>query len=83
MPQIDGIAPDLDIAEWVQGEPSNIREQKGKLLVIKVFQVNCPGCFSLGFPEIIKLYNKNLSKPVLFWALATAFEDFKFNSKEV
>ena len=80
MPQIDEIAPDLNIAEWVQGEPSNISEQKGKLLIIKFFQVNCPGCFSLGFPEIIKLYKKNLGKPVVFWALATAFEDFKINS---
>ncbi len=80
MPQIDEIAPDLNIAEWIQGEPSNISEQKGKLLVIKVFQVNCPGCFSVDFPEIIKLYKKNLGKPVVFWALATAFEDFKLNS---
>ena len=34
MPEIYEIAPDLNIAEWVQGEPSNISEQKGNLLVI-------------------------------------------------
>ena len=80
MPQIYEIAPDLNIAEWVQGEASNIIEQKGKILIIIVFQVNCPGCFSVGFPETIKLYKKYLGKPIIFWALATAFEDFKLNS---
>ena len=58
MPQIDEFAPDLSVAEWVQGEPSNISAQKGRIVVIKVFQVNCPGCFSVGFPEIIKSYKK-------------------------
>ena len=43
MPQINEPAPDLDIAEWVQGKPSNISQEKGKNIAIKVFQVNCPG----------------------------------------
>ena len=80
MPQIDQLAPDLNIAEWAQGEPSNISEQRGKIVVIKVFQVNCPGCFSVGFPEIIESYKKYSDKPVVFWGLATAFEDFQLNT---
>ena len=74
MPQIDELAPDLRVAEWLQGEPSNISEQKRKVVIIKVFQVNCPGCFSLGFPEIIESYAKYLGKPITFWGLATAFD---------
>ena len=34
------------------------------------------------FEEGSKSSGIDLSKPVLFWALATAFEDFKFNSLE-
>ena len=29
--QIDELAPELNIAEWVQGEPSNIVEEKSKI----------------------------------------------------
>ena len=82
MPQINEPAPDLEIAEWVQGKPSNISQEKGRNIVIKVFQVNCPGCFIAGFPEFIESYRKFKNKPILFWGLATAFEDFQWNNLE-
>lgn len=82
MPQISELAPDLNIAEWVQGEPSNISMERGKIIVIKVFQVNCPGCFSVGFPEILESYKKFCDDSVIFWGLATAFEDFQINNYE-
>lgn len=82
MLRINDPAPDLDIAEWVQGKKSNISQEKGKNIVIKVFQVNCPGCFTAGFPEILDLYNKYENKPVVFWGLATAFEDYELNNLE-
>lgn len=80
MPQINEPAPDLDIAEWVQGKPSNISQEKGKNIVIKVFQVNCPGCFTSGFPEFLESYRKYNKEPIIFWGLATAFEDFQWNN---
>jgi len=80
MPQISELAPDLNIGEWVQGEPSNISRERGKIIVIKVFQVNCPGCFSAGFPEIIESYEKFSRDSIVFWGLATAFEDFQINN---
>jgi hypothetical protein len=82
MQQINEVAPDLDVAEWVQGEPSNISQQKGKIIIVKVFQVNCPGCFSTCFPEIIDALQNFNDKPVVFWGLATAFEDFQLNNLE-
>ena len=82
MPQINELAQDLEVAEWVQGEPSNISRQKGKIIIVKVFQVNCPGCFSVGFPEILDALKKFSDKPVVFWGLATAFEDFHLNNLE-
>ena len=80
MQKINEVAPDLDVAEWVQGEPSNISQQKGKIIIVNVFQVNCPGCFSASFPEIIDALQKFNDKPVIFWGLATAFEDFQSNN---
>jgi hypothetical protein len=80
MPQINELAPDLDVSEWVQGEPSNFSQQKGKIIIVKVFQVNCPGCFSAGFPEILDARQKFSDESVIFWGLATAFEDFQLNN---
>jgi hypothetical protein len=82
MSQINELAPDLEVTEWVQGEPSNISLQKGKVIILKVFQVNCPGCFSTGFPEILDALQKFNKEPVIFWGLATAFEDFQLNTLE-
>jgi len=82
MPQINELAPDLQVAEWFQGDPSNISRERGKIIVIKVFQVNCPGCFSVGFPEILESYKKYNDGSVVFWGLATAFEDYQFNNYE-
>jgi hypothetical protein len=82
MPQINMLAPDLEVTEWVQGEPSNISLQKGKVIIVKVFQVNCPGCFSTGFPEILDAIQKFNNEPIIFWGLATAFEDFQLNNLE-
>ena len=82
MSQINEIAPDIEVAEWVQGEPSNISREKGKIIIVKVFQVNCPGCFSAGFPEILEAYQQFKDEPVVFWGLATAFEDFQLNNLE-
>ncbi len=47
--------------------------------LLYLFQVNCPGCFTHGFPLIEQLrrkYSENLS----FTAMSTAFEDFALNS---
>jgi hypothetical protein len=82
MPQINELAPDLEVAEWVQGVSSNISLEKGKVIIVKVFQVNCPGCFSVGFPEILDALQKFNNEPVIFWGLATAFEDFQLNNLE-
>ena len=62
------------------GEPSNIDRQSGRVILIEVFQVNCPGCFLYGFPEVISLYTQLKEKGLVVWGLATAFEDFEFNS---
>jgi hypothetical protein len=80
MSKINELAPDLEVTKWVQGEPSNISLQKGKIIIVKVFQVNCPGCFSAGFPEILDAQQKFNKETVIFWGLATAFEDFQLNN---
>ena len=82
MPLVDSLAIDLDVEEWVLGPSTNISNELGKPILIKVFQVNCPGCFTHGIPEILEIRNKFIDFSLLIWGLATAFEDFHLNNLE-
>jgi len=73
-------APNLKIGEWVQGVPTNIDKEKSKVVVVEVFQVNCPGCFLHGIPEVIGVYNNTDKSEVKVLGIATAFEDYDKNT---
>jgi hypothetical protein len=76
------LAPPLLVSEWVQGQPITLEDLKGKVVVIEVFQVNCPGCFIYGLPEAIELSKTYSTNNVAVLGLATAFEDFDKNTLE-
>ena len=38
-------SPNLKVSEWVQGIPTNFDQEKDHIVLVEVFQVNCPGCF--------------------------------------
>jgi len=75
-------APNLGVSEWVQGAPTNIDQEKDKIILVEVFQVNCPGCFMHALPEAINIYNKYKDEGVRVLGIATAFEDFDKNTLE-
>ena len=75
-------APELKVSEWVQGGPISLKDYQGKVIVVEVFQVNCPGCFIYGIPEAIDTYQKYKNNGVEILGLATAFEDFDKNTLE-
>ena len=82
MPQVNSKAIDLEIQEWLGGPSTNISNELGRPILIKVFQVNCPGCFTHGIPEVLEVRQKFIDSPLLVWGLATAFEDFHLNTFE-
>ncbi len=73
-------APEIGVSEWIQGFPTNIDKNYGKIILLEVFQVNCPGCFLYGIPEAIQVYNNFKRDDVVVWGLATAFEDYDKNT---
>ena len=75
-------APKIEVSAWVQGKPTNIDKEKGNVVLIEVFQVNCPGCFLYGIPEAIDIYRKYSDRGLRVLGLATAFEDFDKNNLE-
>lgn len=80
--RIGNKAPNVEVSTWVQGKPTNIDKEKGNVVLIEVFQVNCPGCFLHGIPEAIDIYRKYRDKSLTVLGLATAFEDFDKNNLE-
>jgi thiol-disulfide isomerase/thioredoxin len=80
--QLGQLAPSLKVSEWVQGGPLNLDDLKDRVIVIEVFQVNCPGCFLYGIPDAIEIAKTYSDKGVVVLGLATAFEDFDKNTIE-
>jgi len=80
--EIGAKAPNVRVSDWVQGLPTNIDKQQGNVVLIEVFQVNCPGCFLNGLPQAISIYNKYKNKDVKVFGIATAFEDYDKNTLE-
>ena len=73
-------APNLKISDWIQGKPTNIDKERDNVILVEVFQVNCPGCFIYGIPESIRLYNRFGNSNFKVLGLATAFEDYDKNN---
>ena len=82
MPVIGQKAPNLKISKWVQGMDTNLDQEGDSIVLVEVFQVNCPGCFMYGIPESIEIHNKYKSEGVTVLGMATAFEDFDKNTLE-
>ena len=80
--QIGRKAPNLKVTKWVQGTNTNLDKQNDNIVLVEVFQVNCPGCFTYGIPESIEIYDKYKSEGVSVLGMATAFEDFDKNTLE-
>ena len=75
-------SPNFGVSEWIQGAPTNFDQEKDHVVLLEVFQVNCPGCFMNAIPEAINIYNKYKEEGVRVLGIATAFEDFDKNTLE-
>lgn len=75
-------SPSLGVSEWIQGVPTSLEQEKDKIVLVEVFQVNCPGCFMHAIPQAIEIYNKYKDEGVRVLGIATAFEDFDKNTLE-
>ncbi len=78
--EIGQIAPNFGVSSWVQGDPTNFDQERDHIVVLEVFQVNCPGCFMYAIPEAIRAYHRYKDDGVRVLGLATAFEDFDKNT---
>ena len=80
--KIGSDAPNLIVSAWFNGKPTNIDQEKGNVVLVEVFQVNCPGCFMYAIPDAIRIHHKYGKNGVKVIGLATAFEDYDKNTVE-
>jgi peroxiredoxin len=80
--KIGSDAPNLIVSAWFNGKPTNVDQEKGNVILIEVFQVNCPGCFMYAIPDAIRIHHKYEKNGVKVIGLATAFEDYDKNTVE-
>ena len=62
--------------------PTNIDKERGNVVLVEVFQVNCPGCFIYGIPQAVEMYKEYYKDDLRVLGVATAFEDFDKNTLE-
>ena len=70
----------LDISKVLKGEDPFKSDVDH--VVVLLFQVNCPGCFTHALPQVSELSARTDSSKVGFLAIATAFENFDLNTME-
>jgi len=75
-------SPPLAVSEWVQGNGGNFADFLGQVILVEVFQVNCPGCFLYALPQAVEFYQRYTERGLIILGIATAFEDFELNTLE-
>ena len=55
-------APNFGVSEWVQGAPTNFDQEKDHIILLEVFQVNCPGCLWVQFQMQLKFMKNTKMK---------------------
>ena len=73
---------DITVDAWAQGGSISLNDLVGSVVMIEVFQVNCPGCFIYSLPKAVELYEKYHEHGLVVIGLATAFEDYDKNTFE-
>jgi hypothetical protein len=71
---------DISVETWVQGGPMTLNDLVRSVVLVEVFQVNCPGCFLYSLPKAIQLHETYKEKSLVVIGLATAFEDYDKNT---
>jgi len=72
-----GFDPDpfvLDVSGWVNSEPVDMADLRGRVVVIEAFQMLCPGCVSHGLPQATRVHQRTSRDDVVVLGLHSVFE---------
>ncbi len=74
VPQMDHEPMTLDVVEWINSEPIDMADLRGRVVMIEAFQMLCPGCVSHGVPQALRVHKSFDSADVVVLGLHTVFE---------
>jgi len=77
------IATELKTADWINtAQPLSIKQLRGKVVVIHVFQMLCPACVTHGLPQASAIHQLYLSHQVQLIGLHSVFENHEVMSAQ-
>ncbi|MGQ0625871.1 MAG: peroxiredoxin family protein [Sporichthyaceae bacterium] len=68
------LAPELEVSEWLNGPEQSLADLRGRVLLIKTFQMLCPGCVDYGLPQAQRVHQGFERAGVTVLGLHTVFE---------
>ena len=71
---LDPDALGLDASEWVNSDPIDVAELRGRVVVVETFQMLCPGCVQHGLPLASRIHRSLGDQGVVVIGLHTVFE---------
>ncbi len=68
-------APELITTQWFNSDsPNSLEANLGKVVLVEVFQMLCPGCVSHGLPQAQQVHNMFPKSEVVVLGLHSVFE---------
>jgi len=74
MPQDFPIAPPLQTRRWFNAPPLQLADLRGRVVVLEVFQMLCPGCVSHALPQALEIAQTFSPDDVAVIGLHSVFE---------
>jgi len=74
MPHDYPFAPPLQTRRWFNSPPLQLRDLRGRVVVLEVFQMLCPGCVSHALPQALEIRQTFAPADVAVIGLHSVFE---------
>ena len=65
---------ELEVSEWLNHEGLTPEDLRGKVVLIQVFQMLCPGCVNHSIPQAVKIHRKVDDSQLQVIGLHSVFE---------
>ncbi len=74
--------PEITASRWYNGDKTTLKAMKGKVVVVAIFQILCPGSAKFGLPQAMRLRHAFNDDEVAVIGLHMAFEHFDKQSPD-
>lgn len=65
---------ELEVQEWINHDGFSMEDLRGKIVIVEVFQMLCPGCVNHGIPQAKKVHQMIDESQVQVIGLHSVFE---------